>query len=188
VAGTLWPEKSEARACANLRSALWRAQRSDGSSPIIADGPLLRLSPAVELDTRTFETVGWSVVADPSVACCVDRRLFFRELLPASYDDWVILERERLSLLGLHFLEATVDGLATAGRSAEALDTALRLVAADPLRERSQLLLIRVLVSEGSHLRAAEQVDNYAGLIEKTFGTKPHAGFQGAVRVILAGT
>jgi DNA-binding SARP family transcriptional activator len=185
VAGTLWPDKSEVRACANVRSALWRAQVPNGCSPIVADGPLLRLSSNVLLDTVQFETIGWSVVADTSRAVEVDRRLFFQELLPGHYDDWIIIERERLALLGLHFLEAVTDGLSAAGRPAEALDTALRLVAADPLRERSQLALIRVLVEEGSTRRAFAQVESYVDLMTKTFGSAPDASFREAARALI---
>jgi DNA-binding SARP family transcriptional activator len=185
VAGTLWPDKSEARACANLRSALWRARAAAACSPLVVDGPLLRLAPSVSVDTATFESVGWSIVAEPSKAVEVDRRLYFRELLPGCYDDWVIVERERLALLGLHFLEAIAEGLSAAGRQAEALDTALRLVMADPLRERSQLVLIRVLLDEGSHVRAVAQLAIYVRLIEATFGSKPSESFQRSAQLLI---
>ncbi len=46
VAGTLWLDTTEARSCANLRSALWRIRSLDPTI-VLADRSHLRLNPAV---------------------------------------------------------------------------------------------------------------------------------------------
>jgi DNA-binding SARP family transcriptional activator len=156
VAGNLWPEKSEGRAAANLRSALWRARVPGGQSLVAAHGPLLTLSRHVIVDVQQMQLAGWRLVegyetASPTRA---DGSQFFEDLLPGWYDDWVILERERITQLRMHFLEAIVDRLVSAGGHAAALDIAFRLIAADPLRERSFAALARVYEAEGSLHRA----------------------------------
>lgn len=156
VSGNLWPEKPDGRASANLRSALWRARVPDGPALVTADASSLALSKVVATDWRTMEATGWSLVErrpeEPLSRSVRDR--FLEELLPGWYDDWVIMERERLGQLRLHFLESFIDALLREARYAEALDTALRLVAVDPERERSQATLGRVYEAEGSLARA----------------------------------
>jgi DNA-binding SARP family transcriptional activator len=151
LAGNLWPEKTDERAAANLRSSLWRARIPDGPPLVVVKGSLLSLAPHVSVDVREMEDAGWALLDQLALPALGDRRdLFFEELLPGWYDDWVILERERIGQLQLHFLEGLVDGLLALERYAEALDTALRLKAADPLRERSLRVLARVYDAEGS--------------------------------------
>jgi DNA-binding SARP family transcriptional activator len=156
LAGSLWPEKSDDRAAANLRSSLWRARLPGGQPLVVTSGSLVGLSSAVSLDIGEMEAAGWKLLAGSDAALPETRvrSLFFEELLPGWYDDWVILERERIGQIQRHFLEGLVDNLLEAQRYAEALDTALRLKAIDPGRERSQRVLIRVYEAEGSTLQA----------------------------------
>lgn len=178
VAGSMWPDKSEHRAAANLRSCLWRLPEE--ARVVESDGATLRLAPHIDVDMRALEVMGWALIRQPNSASLpetIDRSTFYRELLPGWYDDWVILERERLEQLRLHFLEALVGSLLGDGRHAEAIETALRLVAADPLRERSQLALIWAYVAEGSYGAAIRQKELYVNLIYETFGPQPLDSF-----------
>ena len=176
VAASLWPDKSESRAGANLRSSLWRLPSPGGAPLVFSYGPMLTLAPELRVDVRVAEELGWALVRDPSQAIDeVDRRLFFQELLPGWYDDWVIMERERLEQLQLHFLEALTYALVARALHAEALDVALRLVAADPLRERSQRALVNVYCDEGSLGQACIQLERYRKLMLETFGCEPSA-------------
>ena len=51
VAGSLWLDRPEERAFANLRSALWRLQQA-GGDVVEANGALLGLAPWVRVDFR----------------------------------------------------------------------------------------------------------------------------------------
>ena len=59
VAGTLWPETSEERALANLRSTLWRVQTRARGLLEVSSG-CLRLAPGVRVDLRVAERVAQS--------------------------------------------------------------------------------------------------------------------------------
>lgn len=178
IAGTLWPEKAESRAIANLRSSLWRLH---GASPglvdaIVCTGSSLMLNPGVELDVTAIERQGWALLDGGTAA--YDRQapdlhsldLFSRELLPGWYEDWVIVERERLTQLQIRFLEALVTTYRDRGDSARAVDLAMRLVAKDPLREPSQQALVRALLAEGDWGRAHLVAAHYCRLVEEVFG------------------
>jgi hypothetical protein len=60
------------------------------------------------------------------------------DLLPGWYDDWALIERERVRQRLLHALEALSRQLAQTGRCAEAVDAAMMAVAAESLRESAQ--------------------------------------------------
>jgi DNA-binding SARP family transcriptional activator len=185
VAGNLWPEKSDERAAANLRSSLWRVRCQRASRFIDADGPSLRLASHVCVDIETLQNIGWNIVKHRSIdnILNLDSRLFYASLLPGWYDDWVIFERERLAQLQLHSLDALVEALIHAGRHGEAVDTAIRLLAADPLRERSHLDLVAAYAAEGNLGLAQRQYCRYSELLAETFGCSPDISFSEAARV-----
>jgi DNA-binding SARP family transcriptional activator len=145
---------------------------------IVCCGSSLGLEPGLGVDVVTLEEVGWALL-DGSIAAATSLGLerLSQELLPGWYEDWVIVERERLGQLQIHFLEALVDTLRRSGKFARAIDYAMRLVATDPLRERSQLALIRALVDEGSWGRARWQADQYRDLLRDTFGRQAAESF-----------
>jgi DNA-binding SARP family transcriptional activator len=171
VAASLWPTRTDARACANLRSSLWRLPAPNGLSLVESVGDRLRLSADLVVDVKVAEAIGWSLVrqATPAVDR-IDPILFTSELLPGWYDDWVIFERERFAQLRYQFLETYTYALVDDGRVAQALDVALRLVAADPLREGSQRALLTVYCAERNLGQARRQLDSYRRLIKETFG------------------
>jgi DNA-binding SARP family transcriptional activator len=175
VAATLWPGKAESRAAANLRSSLWRLPDLSGAQLVRSNRTCLGLDPGVGVDTRDLERAGWALVGGEDVldTDTIDRTLFVADLLPGWYDDWVICERERLTQLQLHFTEALAYALLDAGRVPEALDVAVRLVAADPLREGSQRVLLRIYCHEGSLGQARRQYERYRAVLLTEFGCEP---------------
>jgi DNA-binding SARP family transcriptional activator len=147
---------------------------ASGSTLRLADQLAVDVRRQLAVDVRRVEYAGWSLVRGLTTAPPeIDPQLFFLELLPGWYDDWVIMERERVAQLQLHFLEALTNAMLAAGRVAEALDVAVRLVAIDPLRERSQRALIAVYTTEGSLGQARRQLARYRELMLDTFGCEP---------------
>jgi DNA-binding SARP family transcriptional activator len=176
VAASLWPEKMERRACANLRASLWRLPEPNGVPLVVSSGSSMWLSEEVDVDVWAAEALGWALTHDPkSVIDHVDPTLFLLELLPGWYDDWVVAERERIAQLQLHFLETLTYALIDQNRLTIALDTALRLVNIDPYREGSQRALLAVYMAERSHMQARRQFESYRRLVKETFQCEPSA-------------
>jgi DNA-binding SARP family transcriptional activator len=178
IASYLWPDKAEERAGANLRSALWRLPTQDAAGRCVElvreDHCRLELADCVEVDARSIEQVGWSIIhGGETDSRSFGNFLIMGDLLPGWYDDWVLLERERLGQLRLHFLETMAYRFLRKGAITEALDAALRLVAFDPLREGSQRVLLTLYCSEGSLGQAQRQLDAYRALLHETFGCEP---------------
>lgn len=175
VASLLWPDSDESRAGGNVRSAIWRLRAA--GVPIddrAGTGLRVRPEPAVDLDQVTGwalrVTTGPAERADLCVPAGVDAAL---DLLPVWYEDWVIFERERVRARVLHALERVSGRLSACGRHAEAVDTAIAAVCAEPLRESAQRALILAHLSEGNQVEAYRSYRAYTKLLEAELGVAP---------------
>jgi DNA-binding SARP family transcriptional activator len=174
VAGQLWPEVPEGRAHGSLRSALWRVQKV-APGLLEVRGDMLALAAGVQVDVR--ELAAWAArVSDPAAPvdefpAAHDR--LTGELLPGWYDDWVLLERERLRQLRMHALERLADRLAAVRRYGEALQAAHAAVLAEPLRESAHRAVVRVHLAEGNVSEAARAFDAFRTMLADELGVAP---------------
>jgi len=172
VAGCLWLDKSSERSYANLRSALWRLRRP-AVGLIDCQGHHLRLAADVDVDLRHLVRLARSHLddgGDPTEATVV---LLKGDLLPDWYDDWVVVERERLRQLRLHALEAHCVRLTGCGRFGEAVDVGMAAVSAEPLRESAHRALIAAHLAEGNTVEAARQYVRFRDLAWDELGVEP---------------
>ena len=182
VAGQLWPDASEDQAHGSLRSALWRLHKV---APGVVDmtGGALRLARDVRVDVR--ETARWAQeVLDPrgglpeTVPGDVELR---GELLPGWYDDWVLLERERLRQLRLHAMETLADRLARHGRYGEAVEAASNAVQVEPLRETAHRMLVRIHLAEGNLVEALRAYESFRAALAAEMGVSPSSRMEALV-------
>jgi DNA-binding SARP family transcriptional activator len=170
VAGCLWLDKSSERSYANLRSALWRLRRP-AARLIEVRGQHLTLSPEVGVDVH--RVVGTARALLSGCATSDSALLLCGDLLPDWYDDWVVVERERLRQLRLHALEAYCVRLTKAGRFADAIDAAMAAVTAEPLRESAYRVLIAAHLAEGNTAEAVHQYVRYRDLVCQALDIEP---------------
>lgn len=174
AANSLWLDKSEQRAHANLRSCLWRLRRIDDAI-VSCTATHMRIRDDVVVDLR--ELVHFARrLADHTLHVeldAVNADLFCAELLPDWYDDFVEIEREQLRQLRLHALEALAARLQKTGRTYRALDIALTAVAASPLRESAHRLVISIHLDEGNISEALRQYDTLCSLLRGQLGVAP---------------
>ena len=134
IAGNLWPEKNDTRATANLRSTLWRAHFDNGECVLQCKGSMVGIVNSTWLDVWHIESVKPdSVVHDFKTNGRPHYERLFDDLLPGWYEDWVILERERLAQLQLRIAEALAHAVIEDGDYISATDIAYRTIALDPL-------------------------------------------------------
>ena len=174
IAGHLWPDVPEEHAHGSLRSALWRLQRVVPGL-VRASGSVLSLAEGVRVDVQ--ELADWARrVRDPG--CCLAdidvHDVGLRgELLPGWYDDWVLLERERLRQLRMHALEEVAARLATAGRFGDALEAAYAAVHVEPLRESAHRVVVRVHLAEGNAAEALRAYEQFQVVLAEELGVQP---------------
>jgi DNA-binding SARP family transcriptional activator len=189
AAGMLWPFGDEERAAGNLRSALWRLRRV-GINVVAADKWSLVLNAEVLVDLHLTEEWATRLIAgrpdardlavSPSVADALD-------LLPGFYDDWVLIERERIRQRILHALEALSEMLAAVGRFADAIEAALLATSAEPLRESAQRALIKAHITEGNLTEARRSYHAYRDLVYRELGVAPSDEFVACLGISQAG-
>ncbi|GAA3439875.1 AfsR/SARP family transcriptional regulator [Kutzneria kofuensis] len=179
--GMLWPEGSEAKSLASLRTALWRLQqlpaptvRVGGDTISLAPGLRLDVGELVAMSRQGGEELPPSLLAGP------------HELLPGWYDEWVLVERERLRQLYLHTVEGFAASCLRAGRHGDALQAALAAVRADPLRESPYRLAIEVHLAEGNVAEALSAYQHYRALLARELGMAPSPMIRGLIHETLA--
>jgi DNA-binding SARP family transcriptional activator len=95
------------------------------------------------------------------------------DLLPDWDDEWILLERERIRQLRIHALEALCHKLTLAGRAGPAVDAGLAAVAAEPLRESAQRILIATYLYQGNVSEARRQYRVYREQLWDALGIEP---------------
>lgn len=179
VAGTLWGDVSEAQASACLRSALWRSNRR--GTVIDAQRTHVSLAARFNVDVLEMESVARRVLHGER-GTPVEARLFREELLPDWYDDWVIVERERLRQLCLNALERISASLRRGGDVALAIDSALAAVQAEPLRESAYRALIEAHLADGNCSEAVRQYRRLERSLEEELGVGPSESLAALLR------
>jgi DNA-binding SARP family transcriptional activator len=166
--GLLWPEGSEGRALASLRTALWRLQQL--SVPTVrVSGDAISLDAGLRLDVNELVQMSRQGGADLPTSLLLGPH----ELLPGWYDEWVLVERERLRQLYLHTVEGFATACLQAGRHGDALEAALAALRADPLRESPYRLAIEVHLAEGNVAEALSTYQHYRALLARELGVAP---------------
>ena len=175
VAGTLWPESSEAHAGASLRSAV---SRLDGPArqAVKVTSQDLGLQEGVVVDVHHSQALAHrlidcsateSDIAFPAVSS------LSADLLPGWYDDWAVIAAEDWRQLRMHALEAVAARLTAADRLAEAAAAALVAVRAEPLRESARAALIKVHLAQGNQSEALGEFNRYRVLLRAELGIQP---------------
>ena len=179
VAGMLWPDVTERRALACLRSALRRLPPI--ARPAVQVTPAeLALADAVPIDLRTGQALARRLL-DPAARPAEEDlggaavEVLATGLLPDWYDDWLVTAAESWRQLRLHALEALAGHLTAARRYGEAAEAAVAAVAAEPLRESAHRALIRVHLAEGNRSEALRQYHRYRQLLCAELGVEPTA-------------
>ena len=159
AAQQLWPDSTEERARANLRSALWRLRRLPVD--LVETTPTrLRLADSVWVDTRHGAGEPTARALDGFDGPAAFDFLFV-DLLPDWYDDWLTIERERLRQLTLEVLEARARAALARGEPAQAIQLGLTAMAIDPLRETPCRLVMEAHLAEGNDFDAQRTLDGY---------------------------
>lgn len=176
IAGTLWPESTESRARANLRTSLQRL-RGIGGGLVSTTRTALALGSNVTVDvwdlSRCLDHVergrDVSDVQAPEVLAALEGP----DLLPGWYDDWVLFERERLHHRRIRALDKLGRDLLARGQLSLAVRVAEEALALEPLLESSATLLVKAHLASGNLSAAVSEFDRYRQRLGKELGIAP---------------
>ena len=178
AAGALWPLGDDSRASGNLRSALWRL-RGNGLELMDVDKASIGLRDDVVVDVRVACDWASRVISGThhlDDLGAVAWRLDELELLPGCYEEWALMERERIRQRMLHAFESLSQHLIGKRRFAEAVEAAMAAVSVEPLRESATRALIEAHLAEGNWAEAYRTFDRYRTILREELGTEPTSG------------
>ena len=183
VAGYLWTHTTDKRSGASLRSALWRVRR-DAGELILATPSHLRLSPRVGVDLRRTLAQVYRLLGPPELCTEADLRLepLSQDLLPDWYEEWVVLEYERVRQLRVHALEVAAERLASLERYGEALQAYLTVIHSEPLRESAHRALMKLYLVQGNRGQALRVYNAFRRLIDREMGSKPSPAMEALLK------
>src|SRR5262245_48825969 len=192
LASLLWGDQSQPQARSRLRGSLFVLRRVLGSAtpPCLALGSetvALNID-AVDVDAVTFARLveGGNPEA---LARAVD--LYRGDFLEgfafrgALFEDWLMDERERLRELAVEVLAKLLAHQRSAGPAEAVLQTALRLLAVDPLQESVHRTLMRLYAELGRRGAALRQYQLCVSVLQRELRVEPEAATRQLYQEIL---
>lgn len=186
LAGTFWPDQSESSARKRLSQTLWQintALEETGST-----GPLIQVTHSdVAFDASAnfwLDVVEFGAqigrAADQgeldeirSLETAV--QVYRGDFLAGFYDDWILMERQRLSEQYMAALERLVALHKGRADYATALSYARRLTLHDPLREDAHREVMRLCFLLGRSTEALRQYERCEAILAEELGAQPAA-------------
>jgi DNA-binding SARP family transcriptional activator len=182
---SLWPGAAPADPGANLRVLVTLARKALGDPALIraaSGGYVFSPDDLCSVDSEDF-------LARLAVAGRFLERESYREALDAfrdalmlwtgeplaedAFDDWAHPFRSRLSLAHLHALEGAAEAALMAGNAVDAAGWAEQAALLEPLRERSNALLIEALAASGDTAKALSAYESFRQLAAEELGLDP---------------
>jgi len=190
VAGTFWPELSDARARRRLSHTLWQIQdvvNSASSSylDVATDTLVFDRDSSYWLDVEEFDrqyAISKGSPEDTRVAvsyrasvlrACVD--LYRGDFLAGFFDDWVVVEQDHYRQRYLTALSRLIEATKSAGAYEEALGYARRMTHHDPLSEEVHREVMRLCFLLGRTGDAVEQFRRCRSVLDEDLGAEPSA-------------
>lgn len=184
VAGELWPDSTQEKAQASLRTACWRARRAN-EAVVVAEHDSLALDPRIRVDVRTLTDISRRLDQGVGLDNGTNEpppSVIVGELLPDWHDDWVTLERERFRLLSLNTLERVSDWYRDHEQFTAAAESALAAIRLEPLRESAHRALIATHLEQGNLGEAVRQFRTFRRNLRRELGVEPSQAMASLLR------
>jgi predicted ATPase/DNA-binding SARP family transcriptional activator len=173
LAGLFWPDMPDANAKSNLRQTLSRLRKAIGEQYLLADD----LTIAFEVNADYWldaQVLTRKVVANTSTADLIDAvSVYGGELLPGFYDEWVLLERERLQAAYEHKVALLLARLTAAQRWEEVLEWSERWIALGHTPEAAYRALITAHGARADVSSAAAAYQRCEEALRRDLGVEP---------------
>lgn len=176
LSGQFWPDASESNARSNLRHALWRIRKAIGpgaNARIVSDdlGVTYHPQPGDQLDVISFEASSEDDLPMDSLILAVSA--YGGDLLPGFYEEWVVLERERLQGAFDRKLGKLLERLLAERRWNEVLEWAERWIASGSIPEPAYRALMLAQAGLGNLAGAAAQYQRCVDALARELGVEP---------------
>ena len=180
LATLLWGDSGEPHARASLKQALLRLRRSfslASSMPLIANRQVVTLDPdGITVDVGMFEQLlsDWTLEAlEQAIALYRGELLDGIHIRNAAFEDWLLIERQRLRGLAVEAAAGLMARSIEAGRPHGAATAARRLLSLEPLHEAACRLLMQVHAGRGERAQALKLFEILRDGLRQELGVAP---------------
>lgn len=191
LAGMFWPEANDASARSNLRHVLWRIRKvleKEGESVYVETDDrdvTFRLRNEDYLDVGILEE-------SPDSANLVEGlqrqvRVYQGELLPGFYEDWVILERERLQSIFDQKMQLLVETLAWQKKWEDVITWARLWIEHSHAPEPAYRILMLAHAAQGDIAAAAAGYQRCVAVLHQELGIEPSSQTEMAYQALVRG-
>ncbi len=182
LAGLLWSERGDKQARDSLKQVILKLRKSFDfvrPQPIRADRESVTLDGgAVTVDVAEFERLigeGTPEAVARATALYRGDLLDGFDVRDSAFDEWLLLERQRLRDLAREALARLLARHMASGAHDEAGAAARRLLALDPLREVAHRALMQIYAEQGQTALALKQYQLCRDALQGELGVKPES-------------
>jgi predicted ATPase/DNA-binding SARP family transcriptional activator len=208
--GLFWGDQPEKNARRSLRHALWNIrqafQASDRAEILMSEGQEIAIDPVagVWIDVLAFESCLKREAEIGGANPCPDDRcgllrqaadLYCGNLLDgllvndaAEFEQWLLMERERLQARAVESLQRLVRHSVEWGEYAVGLEYACRLLALEPWLEEGHRQTMRLLALSGQRAAALTAYETCRRVLAEELNVEPSRETQELYELIRAGT
>lgn len=179
LAGQFWPDTLDENARANLRRELWRmrkafsVQQPSAAEYLLADELTIGFNPHTDywLDAAQLQR---PLAPDDTLNERVNQvSLYQGELLPGFYEDWVVLERQRVQALFESRIQELLQHLIAGERWAAVLEWSERWIAHGQTPEPAYRALMLAHAASGDRSKVAATFERCASALREDLGVEP---------------
>ena len=194
IAGMFWPDSSDEQALTNLRRELHHLRQTLGDEPVLvvkARDLCWSDSVTCDVDVRAFDTHYVAAMAadddaDARAHASAAIARYRGELMPGSYEDWLVELRAELEQRCVDLLDLLSAARASADDLTRALDAARRRIQLRPLEEVGYRRLIELQGERGDRAGAVSTYHHCASVLERELGVEPDPATRAALDRLLS--
>ena len=190
LAGLLWSDMPEADARTNLRVTLSQLRKAVGDAVIATRRTVeLNVDADIWLDVAVLEEAV-SSGNNLATAAGLYRGEFLDDFqVPEAelFEEWLLIERERLRQLALSVLGQLADTLLAQGDYATGIKAARQLLGIEPWYEAGHRQLMKLLAADGQRSAALAQYETCKRLLAEELGIEPTAKTEALRTAIVQG-
>jgi DNA-binding SARP family transcriptional activator len=186
LASALWPDSSSSAGLARLRNDLWKIRRL--VPDLVRSGSKVALADHVTVDLHEARRIADELLlpeSGPPEGWQLD--LLHDDLLVDWDEEWLALDQRAHSFLRSHALEKLARHRLEASLFYEAEWACRSVIATDPYRESTRLLLADVHIAEGNGGLALRELVEFQRLLIRDLGVLPNDRIRRLITAIRAG-
>ncbi len=178
LSGTFWPDTSDENARKNLRQELWRIRKAISAQETGAGDYFLaeELTLSFNRDANYWLDVNQLEKNDLDLQSLTSNlSLYQGELLPGFYEDWIVLERERIQTAYEARMEQLIGQLVTAERWTAVQEQSERWLGLGNAPEPAYRALMLAYGARGNIAKVASTYQRCIDELHELFGVEPSA-------------